>query len=30
MRVFAEGKTKKRADSLMKEYEQVVQGALSR
>ena len=28
MRVFAEGKTKKRADALMKEYEEVVKGAL--
>ena len=28
MRVFAEGKTKKRADGLMKEYEEIVSGAM--
>jgi len=28
MRVFAEGKTKKRADALMKEYEEIVSGAV--
>ena len=28
MRVFAEGKTKKRADALMKEYEEVVRAAV--
>jgi len=30
MRVFAEGKTKKRADSLMKEYADAVQNAIAR
>jgi phosphomannomutase/phosphoglucomutase len=30
MRVFAEGKTKKRADSLLKEYEEAVRAAVSR
>ena len=30
MRVFAEGKTKKRADSLMKEYEEIVRAAVAR
>jgi len=30
MRVFAEGKTKKRADELMKEYEEIVSAAISR
>jgi len=28
--VFAEGKTKKRADELMKEYEEIVSAAISR
>ena len=30
MRVFAEGKTQKRAEALMKEYEEAVKGAVSR
>jgi len=30
MRVFAEGKTKKRADGLMKEYVEIVQGAVEK
>ena len=30
MRVFAEGKTKKRADSLMKEYGEIVQSAVGK
>jgi phosphomannomutase/phosphoglucomutase len=30
MRVFAEGKTKKRADALMKEYEEAVHAAVAR
>jgi len=30
MRVFAEGKTKKRADELMKEYEDIVQSAVEK
>ena len=30
VRVFAEGKTKKRADSLMEEYEEIVKDALAR
>jgi len=29
MRVFAEGKTKKRADALMKEYEEIVRAAVA-